>query len=51
MEGPWEFLGTSPIETSLPLGYYRVRVTKRGYKTLEVSAFGGRQPVRLTPGK
>ena len=49
MEGPWEFLGTSPVETSLPLGYYRVRVTKRGYKTLEVSAFGGRQPVRLTP--
>src|SRR4029450_6886340 len=32
-EGPWEFLGPSPVEISLPLGYYRVRVTKPGYKT------------------
>jgi formylglycine-generating enzyme required for sulfatase activity/dienelactone hydrolase len=49
LDGPWEFLGTSPVQVSLPLGYYRVRVTKKGYRTLEVSAFGGRSPVKLTP--
>ncbi|MEO8680473.1 MAG: protein kinase [Vicinamibacterales bacterium] len=49
MAGAWEPFGPSPVKALLPLGYYRVRVTKPGYKTLEVSAGGGRSPVKLTP--
>jgi formylglycine-generating enzyme required for sulfatase activity/dienelactone hydrolase/predicted Ser/Thr protein kinase len=49
LQGEWEPLGVSPIEIRLPFGYHRVRVAKAGYKTLEVSAGAGRQPVKLTP--
>jgi eukaryotic-like serine/threonine-protein kinase len=49
MAGAWEPFGLSPIAVKLPFGYYRVRVTKPGYKTLEVSATEGRSPVKLTP--
>ncbi|HUF47726.1 MAG TPA: protein kinase [Vicinamibacterales bacterium] len=49
-EGAWEPLGTSPLQNvRLPLGYYRVRITKAGYKPLEVGAGVGRSPVVLTP--
>jgi formylglycine-generating enzyme required for sulfatase activity/dienelactone hydrolase/predicted Ser/Thr protein kinase len=47
--GEWEPFGPSPVFAKLPLAYYRVRVTKPGYKTIEVSAAGGRSPVKLTP--
>jgi formylglycine-generating enzyme required for sulfatase activity/predicted Ser/Thr protein kinase len=50
MSGTWEPFGLSPVEgVRLPFGYYRVRITKPGYKTLEVSARQGRSPVKLTP--
>jgi eukaryotic-like serine/threonine-protein kinase len=49
MSGVWEPLGPSPVQgVRLPFGYYRVRITKPGYKTLEVSAMQGRSPVKLT---
>jgi formylglycine-generating enzyme required for sulfatase activity/dienelactone hydrolase/predicted Ser/Thr protein kinase len=48
--GPWEEVGVTPLpEVRLPFGYYRVRITKPGYKTLEVSALLVRGPVKLTP--
>ena len=49
MSGDWEPFGTTPIQVRLPLAYYRVRITKPGYKVLEVSATHGRMPVKLTP--
>ena len=49
-DGPWEPVGVTPLpELRMPFGYYRVRVTKPGYKTLEVSTLLGRQPIKLTP--
>ena len=47
----WVLLGTSPISGyRLPIGYYRIRITKAGFKPLEVSAPGlGRTPIALTP--
>ena len=50
LEGAWQPLGVTPVQDArLPLGYYRVRVSKPGYKTIEVSAGIGRVPVKLTP--
>jgi formylglycine-generating enzyme required for sulfatase activity/dienelactone hydrolase/predicted Ser/Thr protein kinase len=49
MSGDWEPFGLSPIQVRLPFAYYRVRITKPGYKALEVSATHGRTPVKLTP--
>jgi formylglycine-generating enzyme required for sulfatase activity/dienelactone hydrolase len=51
LEGAWEPLGVSPLQNmALPFGYYRVRASKPGYKTLEVGAgHVGRQPLKLTP--
>ena len=48
LDGPWEFLGVSPVRVTLPFAYYRIRVTKPGYTTVEVSAMQGRAPVKLT---
>jgi eukaryotic-like serine/threonine-protein kinase len=48
LDGPWEPLGPSPVRVTLPFAYYRVRVTKPGYTTIEVSAMQGRAPVKLT---
>ena len=48
LDGPWEFLGLSPVRVTLPFAYYRIRVTKPGYTTVEVSAMQGRAPVKLT---
>jgi len=44
----WEQFGLSPINARVPFAYYRVRLVKPGYKTLEVSAQHGRSPVKLT---
>ena len=51
MAGEWVSIGQAPIQGyPVPLGYYRVRLTLPGYKTLEVSAPGfGRSPMVLTP--
>ena len=49
LDGPWEPFGVTPLRTRLPFGYYRARVSKPGYTTIEVSAGAGRDPVRLTP--
>ena len=50
VDGPWEDIGVTPLpEVRLPFAYYRMRVTKSGYRTLEVSALLTRQPVKLTP--
>jgi formylglycine-generating enzyme required for sulfatase activity/dienelactone hydrolase/predicted Ser/Thr protein kinase len=48
LDGPWEPLGVSPLRTHLPFGYYRARVSRPGYTTIEVSAGIGRDPVKLT---
>ena len=49
MSGVWGPMGLWPVQgVRLPFGYYRVRITKPGYKTLEVSAMQGRSPVKLT---
>ncbi|CAN5793969.1 hypothetical protein BH24ACI5_BH24ACI5_28120 [soil metagenome] len=47
-EGPWEPFGESPLRTHLPFGYYRARISKPGFTTVEVSAGIGRDPVKLT---
>ena len=50
LTGEWYPVGVSPVhDLRLPFAYYRVRITKPGYKTLEVSAQLGRSPVKLTP--
>jgi formylglycine-generating enzyme required for sulfatase activity/dienelactone hydrolase/predicted Ser/Thr protein kinase len=49
LEGGWLPLGRTPVHDRLPFGYYRLRLTKPGYKPLEVSAGIGRSPVVLTP--
>ncbi len=49
MDGAWEDIGLSPVTVRVPFGYYRVRLSKPGYRTLEVSALQGRAPVKLTP--
>ena len=49
MSGDWEPVGPTPVRVRLPFAYYRVRVSKPGYKTLEVSATLARTPVKLTP--
>ena len=45
----WEPFGVSPVAARVPFAYYRVRLAKAGYKTIEVSAQHGRSPVKLTP--
>ena len=47
-EGPWDAFGETPLRTRLPFGYYRARISKPGYTTMEVSAGVGRDPVKLT---
>jgi formylglycine-generating enzyme required for sulfatase activity/predicted Ser/Thr protein kinase len=50
VNGPWEPLGPSPLQNVvLPFGYYRVRISKPGYKPLEVSTIDQREAVKLTP--
>jgi eukaryotic-like serine/threonine-protein kinase len=51
VDGPWVPLGTSPIkDVLLPFGFYRLRISKAGYATLEVSSdFGGRTNLKLMP--
>jgi eukaryotic-like serine/threonine-protein kinase len=50
LEGPWEPLGRSPVSTRVPLAYYRLRITKPGYRTLEFGyTFRGRTTVALVP--
>nr|MBA3949934.1 SUMF1/EgtB/PvdO family nonheme iron enzyme [Acidobacteriota bacterium] len=49
-DGAWMPLGLTPLQdVRMPIGYYRVRIAKPGYKTIEVSAGIGRVPVKLTP--
>jgi tRNA A-37 threonylcarbamoyl transferase component Bud32/dienelactone hydrolase len=39
LSGDWEYLGRSPVErTRIPLGYFRWRITKQGFQTLESAA-------------
>jgi dienelactone hydrolase len=50
VQGEWELLGHSPIKDMfLPFAYYRMRVTKPGFLTMEI----GRDPqngvIKLTP--
>jgi formylglycine-generating enzyme required for sulfatase activity/dienelactone hydrolase len=40
INGAWEKLGSSPVEVVLPFGYYRFRLTKPGYRTLEGAGQG-----------
>jgi eukaryotic-like serine/threonine-protein kinase len=42
----WEPLGTSPVRTRLPRGYYRWRVAKHGFETIE-AASSSMRPVTL----
>jgi hypothetical protein len=50
VDGPWVFLGTSPIHSVLvPFGFYRVRISKDGYVPVELSSPStGRETIKLT---
>jgi formylglycine-generating enzyme required for sulfatase activity len=47
--GPWEPIGTSPLTTRLPRGYYRMRITKPGFVPLEVGTMSRDIAVALAP--
>ena len=38
VDGSWEPLGRTPLQTPLPFGFYRVRLSKEGFDPIEVSA-------------
>jgi formylglycine-generating enzyme required for sulfatase activity/dienelactone hydrolase/predicted Ser/Thr protein kinase len=48
--GAWEVLGATPVRGhALPLGLYRLRITKPGYLPMDVSYSGGRPTIQLVP--
>jgi serine/threonine protein kinase/dienelactone hydrolase len=51
VNGPWLPIGTSPVRNFLiPFGYYRVRITKPGYATVELSSKPtGTESIKLMP--
>ena len=42
INGSWEPMGQTPLDGRLPLGYYRVRITKAGYGPIEFATSTGR---------
>ena len=50
VNGDWQPLGVSPIEgVRLPLAYYRWKIAKQGFQTVEAAAPNQRDPIRLDP--
>ncbi|HZB25923.1 MAG TPA: protein kinase, partial [Vicinamibacterales bacterium] len=52
VNGSWEPLGRTPLQTTLPFGYYRVRLSKEGFEPIELSSPAGGRPrfaIALTP--
>jgi eukaryotic-like serine/threonine-protein kinase len=50
LDGSWQPLGRSPVSERVPLSYYRLRVSKPGYRTAEFGyGFGGRTTFPLVP--
>lgn len=50
LDGPWLPLGRAPVADRLPLAYYRLRVSRPGYQTLEMGyTFGARSTIVLSP--
>ena len=49
VNGPWEPLGTSPADVTLPFGYYRFRLSKPGYRTAEVAGAARTATFPLVP--
>jgi eukaryotic-like serine/threonine-protein kinase len=48
--GTWEPLGRSPLrEYPLPMGLYRLRISKTGYEPLDLGYLPGRPAIKLTP--
>ena len=48
-EGPWEPLGTTPLGSyPLPMGLYRLRISKPGYEPRDIAYLPGRPPIKLT---
>ena len=45
----WDDFGVSPAVLVIPMGYYRVRLTKPGFAPLEIGAMSRNQSVTLTP--
>jgi len=51
VDADWEPLGRTPIDTRLPRGYYRMRITKPGYVTYEAArAYGDMNVALLSEG-
>ena len=52
VNGSWEPLGRTPLQTPLPFGFYRVRLSENGFEPLELSSPAGGRPrfaLVLTP--
>ncbi len=49
VKADWQPLGTSPVETRMPLAYYRWKLVKPGFATVEDAAPTFRGAVRLVP--
>jgi formylglycine-generating enzyme required for sulfatase activity/dienelactone hydrolase len=49
LSGPWEDFGASPVDLLIPMGYYRMRVTKAGFVPLEIGAMTRPQEITLAP--
>ena len=50
LNGDWQSLGVSPIEgVRLPLAYYRWRIAKQRFQTVEAAAPNQPAPIRLDP--
>ena len=48
--GAWEPLGVTPVRAyPLPIGLYRLRISKAGYEPLDIGYQPGRPPIKLTP--
>ena len=49
-EGPWEPLGATPLRGfPLPMGLYRLRISKPGYEPRDIAYLPGRPAIKLIP--
>ena len=49
--GPWQSLGTAPVTLVIPDAYYRLRLSKAGFATVEVSTDPHDATFTLTPDR
>ena len=49
IDSEWEYLGKSPIESiRIPIGFFRWKIEKEGFETVEAARFGLDDPLRFT---